>query len=187
MVVGGAAQTPAQALRLLNEVQPDVVVLDLALAEGHGLELIKDIRAHGHEVLILVFTIFEEEAYAVRCLKAGARGYVTKHETALRLLSGIRDVLNGDYAVSRKVLNAFLDSSVHRPSHSVASIHSLRDRELEVFGLMGEGIGTREIAARLGRSVKTIETYQARIKEKLNLNTATALKREAVRWVESRH
>ncbi len=88
--------------------------------------------------------------------------------------------------MSRKTLNAFLETSVRRNTDFLAPINSLGDRELEVFALIGEGTSTRQIAARLGRSVKTIETYQARIKEKLNLTTATALKREAVRWIESR-
>jgi DNA-binding NarL/FixJ family response regulator len=186
LIVSGEAQTPAEALLALNQIQPDIVVLDLALAEGHGLDLIKEIRALPEPVPILVFTMFEEALYALRTLQAGAKGYLTKQESPERLVSAIRTILRGDFALSPQAASRFLQSSLHPPVHRTTALpEQLGDRELQVFELMGRGLGTREIATHLGRSIKTIETYRARIKRKLQLTSATALVREAVRWVES--
>lgn len=179
-------RTSAEALLAVKEFQPDVVVVDLALAEGHGLELIKDIRSQSNRVPILVFTMFEEASYAVRALKAGAQGYLTKHENSERLVNGLRAVLRGEYVLNPDISTRFLQARLQPGEQVPTPEETLADRELEVFELIGKGIGTREIAARLGRSVKTIETYRARIKEKLDLTSSTALMREAVRWVEAR-
>jgi DNA-binding NarL/FixJ family response regulator len=180
------ARTPTEALRAMRQFQPDVVVVDLALTEGHGLELIKDIRSQQNRVPILVFTMFEEATYAMRALKAGAQGYLTKHESSEHLVNGLRAVLRGEYVLNPDVSTRFLQARLHPGEDSPAAQQKLADRELEVFELIGKGIGTREIASKLGRSVKTIETYRARIKEKLGLRSSTALMREAVRWVETR-
>jgi DNA-binding NarL/FixJ family response regulator len=180
------ARTPAEALRALKEFHPDVVVVDLALTEGHGLELIKDIRSQPNQVPILVFTMFEDGTYAMRALKAGAQGYLTKNETSERLVNGLRAVLKGEYVLNPDISTRFLQSRLQPGEQAPTPQYALADRELEVFELIGTGIGTRQIAAQLGRSVKTIETYRARIKEKLGLKSSTALMREAVRWVETR-
>jgi DNA-binding NarL/FixJ family response regulator len=180
------ARTPAEALRAMKQFQPDVVVVDLALTEGHGLELIKDIRSQSNRVPILVFTMFEEATYAVRALKAGAQGYLTKNESSERLVNGLRAVLRGEYVLNPDISTRYLQARLQAGEDAPATRDKLADRELEVFELIGKGIGTREIAGRLGRSVKTIETYRARIKEKLGLKSSTALMREAVRWVETR-
>jgi DNA-binding NarL/FixJ family response regulator len=185
LVVCAEAQTPAEALAALKVCDPDVVVVDLALPEGHGLELIKDIRSRGFQVPILVFSMFEEEAYALRALKAGAQGYLTKHDPSERLISALRAVLKGEYALSPQTSKTFFESSL-QSAGAPAFPDCLGDREMEVFELMGKGLGTRQVAAHLGRSVKTIETYQARIKRKLNLKNSTGLMREAVRWIETR-
>lgn len=187
LTVCATVRTPAQAIRELSEHQPDLIVVDLALREGHGLELIKEIRSQGSRVPILVFTMFEEDSYGVRSLKAGAQGYITKQQSPESLIAGIREALAGGYAVSKKTLTAFLASAGHPAPQPglMAPASALRDRELEVFELMGEGLGTREIANRLGRSIKTVETYKARLKDKLHLSNATALMREAVRWIET--
>jgi DNA-binding NarL/FixJ family response regulator len=152
----------------------------------HGLELIKDIRAQHKRLPVLVFTMHEESVYAERALRAGAQGYLMKQERPERLMEALRTLMRGDYAISSeftgRILRAMLHPHAQRP---LPSVRSLGDRELEVFQLIGQGIGTREIATRLGRSVKTIETYRSRIKEKLELKTATDLVRHAVRWVET--
>lgn len=190
LVVCGEAQNVAEAMQAITQFQPDIVVLDLSLGDGgHGLELIKDLRAAQNPVPILVFTMFDEATYALRVLQAGAQGYVMKQESSERLLYAIRTVLKGDYALSPQTSTRFLQTVLQpsKPSANNASlVDTLGDRELEVFELLGKGLGTREIADKLGRSIKTIETYRARIKEKLQLTSATALVREAVRWVESR-
>ncbi len=185
LVVCGEARTPAEALALIQNSQPDVIIVDLALPEGHGLELIKDIRSLGVRVPILVFSIFDEDAYALRALRAGAQGYLTKQETSERLIGALRAILKGEYALSPRIAKMFFDYSL-QPAGVQAFPECLGDREMEVFELMGKGLGTRQVANHLGRSVKTIETYQARIKRKLNLKTATSLMREAVRWIETR-
>lgn len=188
LIVCGEAQSFAEAVQAITNSRPDIVVMDLSLGDGHGLDLIKNLRAGHNPVPILVFTMFEEAAYALRVLHAGAQGYVMKHESPERLLNAIRVVLKGDYALSPQTSSRFLQT-VLQPSKSpnpVSPVDTLGDRELEVFELLGNGLGTREIAEKLGRSIKTIETYRARIKEKLQLTSATALVREAVRWVESR-
>lgn len=183
----GEAQNADEALRAISQCQPDVVVLDLALRDRHGLELIKDIRTRHNSLPIVVFTMFDESTYGPRALKAGAQGYVMKQESSERLLSAIRAVLNGGYAMSPQASSRFLQSVLQTSAKPATSpVETLADRELEVFELLGKGVGTREIAARLGLSIKTIETYRTRIKEKLHLTSATALVREAVRWVESR-
>lgn len=195
LTVCGEAQSTVEALQSINQCQPDIVVLELALAGGHGSELIKELRSKGNPVPILVFTMFDESLYALRVLQAGAQGYLTKAEPSDRLLSAIRTVLKGDYALSPQISNRFLQTVVHRTgkrgsgptqrSGSRESVEILGDRELQVFGLIGKGLGTREIAAELGCSVKTIETYRARIKQKLQLTSGTTLVREAIRWVET--
>jgi DNA-binding NarL/FixJ family response regulator len=162
-----------------------VVVVDLALPGSHGLQLIKEIRSQQHPARIVVFTMYDESSFALRALRAGAHGYVTKHESSDCLLKAIRTVLNGDYAVSPEVSKMFFESSLNQPSSCVGPMDSLGDRELEVLQLMGSGIGTQQIAFQLSRSVKTIETYQARIKRKLRLKNSAELMREAVRWVEA--
>ncbi len=194
LTVCGEAQSTAEALQAIRQFQPDIVVLELALAGDPGLELIKTLRSQGNPVPILVFTMYEESLYALRALQVGAQGYLTKAEPSDRLLSAIRTVLKGDYALSPQVSTRFLQTVVQRSgkrgqgsaehfaSHELVEI--LGDRELQVFGLIGQGLGTREIAAELGCSVKTVETYRARIKQKLQLNGSIALVREAVRWVE---
>lgn len=196
LIVCGEVQSSDHALNAVNQLKPDIVVMDLVLSSGHGLDLIKNIKSQHHPVPILVFTMFEESLYALRALQAGARGYVMKGEPSERLLNAIRTILRGDYALSAQISNRFLQTflqpstkrsfgSVGRPGTREPA-ENLGDRELEVFGLIGKGLGTREIADELGRSVKTIETYRARIKKKLQLTSATALVREAVRWAEIR-
>lgn len=180
------AQTPSEAMRAFKEFQPDVVLVDLALKEGHGIELIKDIRSQPSRVPILVFTMFDESTYGMRALRAGAQGYVTKNEDSERVVNGLRAVLKGEFVMNPEASRAFVQSSLAPSSSSPSPLESLADRELEVFELIGKGMGTREIAAHLGRSIKTIETYRARIKDKLHLKSATTLTRDAVRWVETR-
>jgi DNA-binding NarL/FixJ family response regulator len=185
LTVCADVKSAAEALEAIDRFQPDVIVVDLALAQGHGLELIKEVRSQRNRVPILVFSMYDETSYALRALKAGAQGYLTKHESAESLLSALRTVLNGEYAVTAEVSKIFFESL--RPSaNRFGPADSLGDRELEVFELMGKGICTRQIALLLHRSVKTVETYQARIKRKFNLKNSSELMREAVRWVEQR-
>lgn len=186
LTVCAEAQSAAEALRAVVRHQPDVVVLDLSLPRGHGLELIKDLKAQRPELPLLVFTMHDETLFAERALRAGASGYIMKQEPPERLLAAVRTVLKGNYFLSDKASSTFLHSFFRRSSESGgATISGLTDRELEVFQLIGQGIGTRAIADRLGRSVKTIETHRARIMEKLSVKSAAELVVRASRWVES--
>jgi DNA-binding NarL/FixJ family response regulator len=178
------AASAGDALRTVTRCRPDIVVLDLALPGYHGFEVIKELRAVQPRLPILVFTMHEEALYAERALRAGARGYVTKQEPPERLLAAIRAVLAGDYAVSGK-MSAAVMRSLLAPAATAPTVTNLSDRELEIFQLLGRGVGTKEVAARLHRSVKTVETHRARIKEKLQLKTAPELVQRAVRWTET--
>jgi len=187
LTVCGEAQTARDALRAVASLQPDIVVLDLSLPSGHGLELIKDLKPLMPDLRVLVFTMHDESIFAERALRAGARGYVMKQEAPERLLAAIRAVLRGDYFVSERASAGFLQTFFNRPAEGTSrSVMRLTDRELEVFQFIGQGVGTREIALRLGRSVKTIETHRARIKEKLSVRSAAELVCRANRWVEAR-
>jgi len=181
------ARSAADALAAIVKYQPNLVVIELALGDGDALELTKNIRSRHRSLPVIAFTRLEESSYALRFLQAGGRGYVAKKEPFERLLSAIRTALNGGYAVSPETSTKFLQT-VLKPSANPSSglIGSLGQRELDVFELLGRGMVTREIAAKLGCGVKTIETYRARIKTKLGLPDSTALVREAVRWVKSR-
>jgi DNA-binding NarL/FixJ family response regulator len=186
LVVCAQARSAPEALVAIEHSRPDAVVLDLSLSEGHGLELIKEIRARHNPVPILVFTMFEDTSYALRALRAGAQGYLNKQESSERLVNGLRAILAGHYAFDAEVTKICLEASLRPVATATDPRDRLGDRELEVFELLGKGIGTRKIATQLGRSVKTIETYRARIKRKLNLKNGNELIREAVRWVERR-
>ena len=186
LVVCGEAASAREARRAVARLHPDVVVLDLSLADCLALALIKDIQSLAPATVVLVFTMHDEAVYAERALRAGARGYVMKQESPERLLTALRTVLRGEYCVSKNAEAGFLRSFFNQATpHGALSVSHLTNRELEVFHLLGQGLGTQEIADRLGRSVKTVETHRARIKEKLQLKNASELISHASRWLES--
>jgi DNA-binding NarL/FixJ family response regulator len=186
LTVGCEADTASQALELVASQKPDLVLLDISLPDKNGLELIKDIHVLCPEVLILVVSMHDEALYAERVLRAGARGYVMKQEGGKKLLEAIRQVLSGRIYVSEKMSAHILETFSGRRSDTIVSpIERLSDREFEVFQLIGEGKGTRDIAGHLHLSVKTVEVHRANIKGKLKIRTATDLVRYAVRWTEA--
>jgi DNA-binding NarL/FixJ family response regulator len=158
--------------------------LDISLPDKNGLELIKDIQAAKPGLPILVVSMHDEALYAERVLRAGGRGYVMKQEGGKRMLQAIRQVLTGQIFVSEKMSARILEMFSGRRSVSTSPVERLSDREFEVFQLIGQGKGTREIAQHLHLSIKTVEVHRANIKQKLKLKTATDLVRHAVRWVE---
>ena len=182
-VCGEADAAPA-AREAIEKLHPDAAVIDLTLDNGSGLDLIKDLKRCCPKVAIVVLTMHDESLYAERALRAGARGYVMKRETTKKIIAAIRSVIEGKLYVSDEfklsVAQKLFDGSA---GDSVVS--QLSDRELEVFRMLGQGVETRRISALLGLSMKTVQAYCARIKEKLNLANATELLREAVRWWES--
>jgi DNA-binding NarL/FixJ family response regulator len=187
LVVCGEAESGPQAMQAITAREPRVAIVDIALKDSSGIELIKDLRQCRPNVAVLVLSMHEESHYAVRALRAGARGYIMKRETTKRVIAAIRQVLEGKMYVSESVAATLATQFVTGKTletHSPAE--QLSDRELEVFELLGQGRGTRQIAEALRVSVKTVQAYCARIKEKLNLASATELLREAVRWHESK-
>ena len=187
LLVGGEAGNPAEALQALARQQPDLILTDLTMPGRSGLEFIKDLRAAHPAVPILVVSMHDEAVYAERALRAGARGYIMKEAGGENLLGAIRQVLRGEVYVSHKMSARILEAmSSRRPRGSSSPIEQLTDREFEVFQLIVQGKGTREIAAELHLSPKTVDVHRSHLKEKLGLRDATALIRHAVRWVETR-
>jgi DNA-binding NarL/FixJ family response regulator len=188
--VCGEAENAADALRDIAATSPELAVIDIALNAASGLELIKDLCIQHPTVAPLVLSMHEEELYAERAMRAGARGYVRKRETRKNILAAVRRVLDGGIYVSEKLSNAmalkFLkgQEAVGIPG---SRVEQLSDRELEVFQLLGKGKSTSEIADQLHLSLKTIQAYCVRAKEKLGLTTAAELLREAILWEESAH
>jgi DNA-binding NarL/FixJ family response regulator len=180
------ADTGGQGLDIVVKEKLDLAVLDISLPDKNGLELIKDIRSVKPELPILIISMHDEALYAERVLRAGARGYIMKQEGGKKLLQAIRQVLTGQIYVSEKMSARILETfSGHAPGQSSSPVARLSDREFEVFQLIGQGKGTKEIAQHLNLSVKTVEVHRANIKEKLALQTATDLVRYAVRWAEA--
>jgi DNA-binding NarL/FixJ family response regulator len=184
--VCGEAESGPQAREQILELKPDVAVVDIALKDSSGIELIKDLKQSCPEVAVLVLSMHEDSHYAERALRAGARGYIMKRETATKVIMAIRQVLAGKLYMSESLAAAMAAQFVTGKALATGSlVEQLSDRELEVFELLGDGRGTHQISEALGVSIKTVQAYCARIKEKLNVASATELVREAVRWRES--
>ena len=188
LVVCGEADDRFLALQVIGETQPDLAIVDLTLKNTHGLDLIKDLHVMHPRVRILVISMQEEKLYAERSIRAGAQGYITKQEATRNILLAIRQVLAGELYLS-PILAARIASNILRKpqtSPSAATLESLADRELQVFELIGVGLSTKEVAEQLHLDVKTVETYRARIKEKLHLKDASELVRRATIWALNR-
>src|SRR5262245_54699608 len=185
LVVCGEAADTGDALRLVAAKRPDVAVVDLSLKTGSGIELIKRIRDRHANVRILVWSMHSESFYARRALRAGALGYISKDEATDRIVDAIRRVLEGKIWLSEAMAEAILQRTVGAPLGAIAPtpLEALADREMEVFRLIGEGVKTRQIAGRLHLSVKTVETYRDRIRQKLDLGDGTELTHVATQWV----
>lgn len=185
LYVCGEICSAAQALGAVEELKPDIVVLDLSIQGTNGIELMKSVRALHPHLPALMVSMHDESIYAERALRAGARGYVMKAAPSEKVIEAIRRVLSGGIYLSEAIGGRLLDTFLNgRATHVGSStVEQLSDREIEVFRAVGEGRGTREIARTLFLSVKTVETHRAHIKEKLQLKTAPELVRAAVEWV----
>lgn len=182
---GEAADLPG-ATTAVETCQPDLVLLDLRLGSGDTLEFVKSVKARFPHVSILILSQHDEALYAERVLRAGASGYVMKEEAAQEVLSAIRAVLAGELYVSRKMAILLLHKLLRgRPTAPDNRLAGLSDRELQVFQMLGAGLGSRRIAAELHLSIKTVETHRESLKHKLGLPTGAELVRHATRWVES--
>ena len=181
--VCGEAEDREQALAAAAATKPHLAIVDLTLKSSNGMELIKDLRERHPEVQILVLSMHDETIHAERAIRAGARGYITKQEATTKVMVAIRQILNGEIYWSERAA-ARVASKIAGPARGIAEspVDCLTDRELQVFEMIGSGRSTRQIAAALHIDVSTVETYRARIKEKLNLKDSLALLQFAIRW-----
>ena len=177
---GEAGDIPT-ALEILGRSRPRLAIVDISLQGQSGLDLVRRMKSDFPETLVLVVSMHEENLYGERALKAGARGYVMKHESPVALVEAVRDVLEGRIAVSDELRERMLEGIASGRSE-VEPVERLSDRELEVFTLIGKGCGAAEIAERLGLSVKTVNAYRDHIKDKLCLSSAADLRKFAVEW-----
>lgn len=181
--VCGEADRADEALRLVQELGPDVVVVDLSLKQGTGLELIEQVKALDKGIKMLVASMHEESLYAERALRAGAMGYINKQETIDKLVDAIRQILRGQIYLSEQMTERVLHRVSDGEKLEDDPINRLSNRELEVFQLIGQGLTTKQIAEKLTLSPKTVETHREKIKSKLNLKNGTEVNLHAIQWV----
>jgi DNA-binding NarL/FixJ family response regulator len=183
MVVCGEAEEATAALQAIASAKPDFLIVDISLSGPDGLDLLKSIRARYSAMPVLILSMHDESIYAERALRAGANGYIMKQEATEKVLVAVRQILAQKVYVSDRIANRMLQQYIKGSvSESKSPIAELSDRELEVFRLIGEGHGTRKIAEELHLSVKTVESYQAHIKEKLSLKNGRELVQRAIQW-----
>jgi DNA-binding NarL/FixJ family response regulator len=188
LTVCGEAEDAAQALAGIGMKRPDLALIDISLKTASGLELVKDLGVHFPTVALVVLSMHDELLYAERALRAGARGYVMKRETTKDVLTAMRRVLQGDVYVSDRVLKAMARRlGTSRKASAASPVEQLSDRELEIFRLLGQGLTTSQIAADLHLSLKTVQAYCARAKEKFGVTSLTELLRAAIRWEDATH
>ena len=184
--VCGGTDSAGKALEAAAQLKPDMVIVDISLKEGNGIELIRDLKAQHDRLPILVFSMHDETFYAERALRAGARGYLSKQASSDEILQAVRQVLHGEIHLSNEMMIRIIEKAVSKPEGLQTSpIEQLSDRELEVFQWIGQGLRPRQIAEEMNLSVKTIESYFARLKQKLNLKSASELTRHAIQWQRS--
>lgn len=187
MIVCGEASEGEEALSIIETEKPDLAIVDISMPGMGGLELVKHMQALASEMAVLVVSRHDEELYAQRAIRAGARGYVMKRKASEKVIEAIRHVLDGGIYVSKKINQEMLETlgaRSQKQSSSDTPLKQLSDRELEVFELTGQGLTTSEIAEQMNISVKTVQSYRSRIKEKLNVESAHELMRRAFHWVE---
>ncbi|MFB3892127.1 MAG: response regulator [Phycisphaerae bacterium] len=184
LTVVGTAEDSKGAMAVIEECSPDAVVTDITLKGSSGIDMIREIAARWPKLPVIVFSMHDESFYAERVLRAGARGYVTKGDPSQKLIDGIHRVMTGEVYVSDKVAAKMLQGMVEGPRQTGGfPIDSLSDREFEVFGLIGEGLQTRDVAGKLKLSIKTVESHRENIKRKLGIENATELLQRAIHWV----
>ncbi len=182
----GEAEDAQQGLLGVKMRSPDLVVADITMPGKSGLDFLREVRELDPGLPVLVMSMHDETIYAERVLRAGARGYIMKNEGGVRVLEAIRQVLQGQVYVSKRMAATILDGLTRRnPASGETQPNVLSDREFEIFRLLGEGLSSKEIAARLNLSVKTVGTHRMHIKEKLKLATGAELIQQAVRWAAS--
>lgn len=186
LAVCGEADNGPRALELVTKLSPDLAVIDISLKSSNGLELMKNLKILAPKLPVLVMSMHDEALYAERALRAGAQGYIMKQEASEKILAAIQRVLKGELYLSEKMQEKMLQRIVKAKQEEPGfAIDTLSDREMEVFQLIGNGFSTRQIAAQLNLSVKTIESYREHLKLKLSLDTGSDLVRYAIQWMKS--
>lgn len=183
--VCGEAGSALEAIQSFEKELPDIAIVDLSLKGSSGLELIKDIKARDWDIPILVLSMHDENLYAERVLRAGGFGFISKEKGSKDVLEAIRKVIDREVYVSEEINEQILRRMLGKTGTKISPFEKLADRELEVFQMIGRGHGTRNISEALGLSVKTVESYRARIKEKLQLDDGVQLLQQATLWVRS--
>ena len=187
LAVCGEAEDSGSAIAGMESCKPDVALIDISLKNESGLELVKTLQTQFPNVSLIVLSMHDEALYAERALHAGARGYVMKRETTKNVLTAIRRVLEGDIYVSDRVVNSMAKRMSSRKSAAAEPVERLSDRELEIFRLLGQGRTPSQIAEDLRLSLKTVQAYCARAKEKFGVTSLTELLRAAIRWEDAMH
>jgi DNA-binding NarL/FixJ family response regulator len=183
LAVCGEAEDMPQALQAIVDLKPDLVLVDISLGVGSGIDLVKAIKSRHDDLPVLVVSMHDESLYAERALRSGAMGYVMKHERGKKVLEAIARVLGGDVYLSEKMSISMLSKLTRGKGEApVSPLEMLSGRELEVFRMLGQAKGTRKIAEELNLNIATINTFRARIKEKLQLKTSTELLLHAIQW-----
>ena len=177
----GTAKDRAEALTMLDKTKPDLAIVDLNLGQEDGLELIKDFLALRPQIKVLVLSMHDERFYAERALKAGAKGYIMKEEAETNVISAIKTVINGEIYLSESE-KARIGDSLSNQKGPFDTINSLSDRQLQIFTLIGKGLGTVDIASKLNLSIKTIDTHKENIKAKLHCASSAELRQMAIEW-----
>lgn len=183
MEICGETSSSDDAFREIEELEPDVAVIDISLNDAHGLDLVQNVRSQHPDVRTIVFSMYDENVYAERAIRAGAAGYLMKSEPTKNIIEAIRCAHDGEVYLSRKMSSRILNKvAMGRTSEPSFAIDELTDREMAVFQMLGQGYSVQEIQDRLSLSRKTIETYRRRAKEKLGFDTVSELLQYAVQW-----
>jgi DNA-binding NarL/FixJ family response regulator len=185
MAVCAEADNVNDALRLAESLHPDIAIVDITLRGSNGLDFLKDLKARGIGLPVLVLSMHDEAIYAERVLRAGARGYITKYEASSEVMAAIEQVLNGEVYLSRQMTTRMLGRFSGGKKDDANDVSALTDRELDVFQRIGRGETPRDIASSLHVGITTIDTYRARIKEKLGLKSGNELHRRAMEWIQA--
>ncbi len=184
-IVCGLAEDIGSARKVIQEQRPELAIVDITLAGDNGLDLVKELTTRKERLLILVLSMHDEQVWAERAIRAGARGYIMKKEASENVISALRNIRAGKIHVSARIMERLLDRMQLNPdAPNRRTVDLLTDRELEVFRLLGAGLSTREIAEQMNLGIKTIGTYRDRVKQKLGIKSAAELIRRAVLWTE---
>jgi len=184
--IAAAAENGEDALKAINKEKPKLIIMEIRLNKENGMDLIAKLKASNPEISILVLSCYEERYYSERVLRLGARGFVMKSESSAVIMEAIQTVLEGKVYLSEnereRIFQAMTGDNKHANKDMSAFFHSLSNRELQVFSLIGKGLGTIEIATRLNLSTKTVDTHKEHIKLKLHCSTSQELRQQAIEW-----